>query len=76
VTIFSDVRATAFLRAVQPDVYAKGGDYTVASLNAEETLALRECGAQIEIIPLVPGKSTTKLVEKMTENKIPGAAKP
>jgi rfaE bifunctional protein nucleotidyltransferase chain/domain len=69
VTIFPDVRATAFLRAVQPDVYAKGGDYTIASLNAEEAEALRECDAQIEIVPLVPGKSTTNLVAKMTENK-------
>ena len=66
VTIFPNVRATAFLRAVQPDVYAKGGDYTVASLNAEEARALRECGARIEIVPLVPGKSTTDLVKKMT----------
>ncbi|MCE0521502.1 MAG: adenylyltransferase/cytidyltransferase family protein [Methylacidiphilales bacterium] len=76
VTIFPEVRATAFLRAVQPDVYAKGGDYTVASLNAEEAEALRECGAQIEIVPLVPGKSTTSLVKKLTENRMPGAAKP
>ena len=65
VTIFPDVRATAFLRAVQPDVYAKGGDYTVASLNTEEAEALRECGAKIEIVPLVPGKSTTDLIKKM-----------
>jgi D-glycero-beta-D-manno-heptose 1-phosphate adenylyltransferase len=65
VTIFPDVRATAFLRAVQPDVYAKGGDYTVASLNAEEAEALRECNAVIEIVALVPGKSTTNLVKKM-----------
>jgi rfaE bifunctional protein nucleotidyltransferase chain/domain len=65
VTIFPDVRATAFLRAAQPDVYAKGGDYAVASLNAEEAEVLRECGAQIEIVRLVPGKSTTNLVKKM-----------
>ncbi len=65
VTIFPDVRATAFLLAVQPDVYAKGGDYTVASLNAEEAAALRKCGARIEIVRLVPGKSTTDLVKKM-----------
>jgi D-glycero-beta-D-manno-heptose 1-phosphate adenylyltransferase len=75
VTIFPDVRATAFLRAVQPDVYAKGGDYTVASLNAEEAEALRECGAVIEIVRLVKGKSTTQLVEKMAENKASAAAK-
>ncbi len=65
VTIFPEVRATAFLRAVQPDVYVKGGDYTAESLNPEEAAVLRECGARIEIVRLVPGKSTTSLVEKM-----------
>jgi rfaE bifunctional protein nucleotidyltransferase chain/domain len=76
VTIFPDVRATAFLRAVQPDIYAKGGDYTVASLNAEEAEALRECNAVIEIVRLVKGKSTTQLVEKIAENERFGATKP
>ena len=76
VTIFPDVRATTFLRAVQPDVYAKGGDYTVASLNAEEAEALRECGAVIEIVRLVKGKSTTSLVEKIAENERFAATKP
>jgi rfaE bifunctional protein nucleotidyltransferase chain/domain len=76
VTIFPDVRATAFLRAVQPDVYAKGGDYTVASLNAEEAEALRECGATIEIVSLVKGKSTTNLVEKIAEIEASAAANP
>jgi rfaE bifunctional protein nucleotidyltransferase chain/domain len=65
VTIFPEVRATAFLRAVQPDVYVKGGDYTAESLNAGEAEALREAGARIEIVGLVPGKSTSNLVKKM-----------
>jgi rfaE bifunctional protein nucleotidyltransferase chain/domain len=68
VTIFPGVRATDFLRAVSPDVYVKGGDYTAASLNAEEAAALKECGARIEIVRLVPGRSTTKLVEKMSHS--------
>ena len=76
VTIFPEVRATAFLRAVQPDIYAKGGDYTVASLNADEAEVLREGNAQIEIVRLVPGKSTSNLVEKMTENKALAAREP
>ena len=75
VTIFPDVRATAFLRVVQPDIYVKGGDYTVDSLNPEEAAALRECGAHIEIVRLVPGKSTTNLVEKMAKNRA-AVAKP
>ena len=67
VTIFPEMRATAFLRVVQPDIYVKGGDYTPESLNSEEAGALRECGAWIEIVRLVPGKSTTNLVKKMAE---------
>jgi glycerol-3-phosphate cytidylyltransferase len=68
VTIFPEVRATAFLRAVEPDIYVKGGDYTPDSLNAEEAAALKACGARIEIVRLVPGRSTTKLVEKMAQS--------
>jgi rfaE bifunctional protein nucleotidyltransferase chain/domain len=67
VTIFPEVRATDFLRAVQPDIYVKGGDYTAESLNAEEASVLRDCGAQIEIVALVPGRSTSRLVEKMAQ---------
>jgi bifunctional ADP-heptose synthase (sugar kinase/adenylyltransferase) len=69
VTIFPSVRATDFLRAVQPEIYVKGGDYTPDSLDPEEAAVLRGCGARIEIVRLVPGKSTTELVKKMTENK-------
>jgi rfaE bifunctional protein nucleotidyltransferase chain/domain len=67
VTIFPEVRATSFLRAIQPDIYVKGGDYTPESLNPEEGAALRECGARIEIVGLIPGRSTSKLVEKMSQ---------
>jgi rfaE bifunctional protein nucleotidyltransferase chain/domain len=69
VTIFPAVRATAFLAAARPDVYVKGGDYTVASLDQQEGAALAACGAKIEIVQLVPGKSTTAIVQKMAENK-------
>jgi len=65
VTIFPEVRATFFLRSVRPDIYVKGGDYTVESLNPEEAAALEACGAKVEIVKLVPGKSTTDLVKKM-----------
>jgi bifunctional ADP-heptose synthase (sugar kinase/adenylyltransferase) len=57
---------------VRPDIYTKGGDYTIASLDQEEGAALKACGAKIEIVRLVPGKSTTNLVQKMTDQKAPG----
>ena len=63
VIIFSEKRVDNLLRQVRPDVYAKGGDYTVKTLDSGEAAALKEIGAKIEILPLVPGKSTSKLVE-------------
>lgn len=65
VTIFPDVRVTELVREIRPQIYAKGGDYTVESLNPEELAALREAGAEIKILPLVPGRSTTETIRKL-----------
>ena len=64
VVIFDTERVTQLVHEVRPQVYAKGGDYTVDRLNAEERWALGEVGADIHILPLVPGKSTTAMIEK------------
>ena len=64
VTIFHDERITDLARTVRPHIYAKGGDYTIESLDAGEVAALREGNAEIRILPLVPGKSTTNIIEK------------
>ena len=63
VIIFAEKRVDNLLRQVRPRVYAKGGDYTLNSLDPAEVTALKEIDAKIEILPLVPGKSTSKLVE-------------
>jgi formyltetrahydrofolate-dependent phosphoribosylglycinamide formyltransferase len=65
VVVFDDERATKLIEAIQPHIYAKGGDYTVDSLNAEERAALHHVGAEIRILPLVPGRSTTATIQKM-----------
>jgi rfaE bifunctional protein nucleotidyltransferase chain/domain len=69
VIIFDEERVTELVHAIQPQVYAKGGDYTVESLNAEEVAALRKVGAEIRILPLVAGKSTTSIIGKMAVEK-------
>ncbi len=69
VVVFDDERATALIDAIRPHVYAKGGDYTVDSLNREERAALENAGTQICILPLVPGRSTTCTINKMTGDK-------
>ena len=65
VVLFDTERVTELVRAIRPHLYAKGGDYTVAGLNAEEREALGEVGAEIRILPLVPGKSTTGTLARM-----------
>lgn len=65
VVIFDGKRATDVLRTVRPHLYAKGGDYTPDSLDAEERGALSAAGAEIKILPLVPGRSTTTVVERL-----------
>jgi D-glycero-beta-D-manno-heptose 1-phosphate adenylyltransferase len=65
VTIFQEVRATRMLETVAPAIYAKGGDYTTATLHPEERAALEKIGADIRIIPFEKGYSTSKLLEKL-----------
>src|SRR5690348_4709021 len=65
VCIFEDRTATRFLAVAQPDVYLKGGDYTLETLNQEERRTVEAAGGRITIIPFVPGKSTTELLKKI-----------
>ena len=63
VTIFEETRATRLLSRVRPHVYVKGGDYTLETLDAEERGVLLGAGTRIEFVPMVAGRSTTRLVE-------------
>ena len=65
VCIFAERTATRFLAAAQPDIYIKGGDYTLETLNQEERRTVEQAGGRIVIIPFVPGKSTTALLKKI-----------
>jgi D-glycero-beta-D-manno-heptose 1-phosphate adenylyltransferase len=65
VTIFSEMRATRFIEAARPAIYAKGGDYTSETLDAQEQAVLREIGAEVRILPFVHGYSTSDLLEQL-----------
>jgi len=66
VCIFAEKAATRFLSVAQPDIYVKGGDYTLETLNQEERRTVENAGGKIILLPLVPGKSTTSLLEKIS----------
>jgi rfaE bifunctional protein nucleotidyltransferase chain/domain len=67
VCIFLERLATRFLSIAQPDIYVKGGDYTIESINQEERRTVEQAGGRIVFIPFVPGKSTTGLLEKISK---------
>jgi D-beta-D-heptose 7-phosphate kinase/D-beta-D-heptose 1-phosphate adenosyltransferase len=62
VAIFAEDDPRAVLRTLRPHVWAKGGDYAVGDLPEGPVLA--EWGGQAVIVPYVPGKSTTRLIEE------------
>jgi rfaE bifunctional protein nucleotidyltransferase chain/domain len=66
VCIFEQRSALQFLTAAQPDIWVKGGDYTLDTVNQDERRAVEKAGGKIIILPLVPGKSTTGLLEKLS----------
>jgi rfaE bifunctional protein nucleotidyltransferase chain/domain len=65
VCVFPEVRATRFLEAAQPDIYVKGGDYTPDTLDQDERRAVESHGGRIQIIPFLPGRSTSNIIRRM-----------
>ena len=66
VFIFPEKAATNFLSLAQPNIYIKGGDYTLETLNQDERRTVEGAGGKIVIIPFVAGKSTTTMLEKIS----------
>jgi D-beta-D-heptose 7-phosphate kinase/D-beta-D-heptose 1-phosphate adenosyltransferase len=49
------------INLIMPDILVKGGDYTIDRIvGAQEVLAH---GGRVEIIPFVPGKSTSAIID-------------
>lgn len=72
VVIFNDDTATPLLRALQPDIYVKGGDYgtmdgeqVVLSKPLPEQAAVEQYGGRIVLIDYLPGYSTTQIIAKI-----------
>ena len=63
VTLFDEGKPLALLRIVRPDLYVKGGDYDVETL--DETALVRSWGGEARALPFVDGYSTTALVQRI-----------
>ncbi len=69
VVIFDEPTAGPLLTELRPAIYAKGGDYSLAgSLTGTplpEEVVVRSFGGAIHLLPYLPGRSTTALIERI-----------
>jgi D-beta-D-heptose 7-phosphate kinase/D-beta-D-heptose 1-phosphate adenosyltransferase len=63
VVIFSEPDPGSLIAALQPDILVKGGDWPLDRIVGRETVEAR--GGRVHTIPLVPGVSTTALVQRI-----------
>ena len=63
VVLFDEPTAETLIEKVRPAVYVKGGDYTRETL--PEARVVEKYGGEVHFIDLVPGRSTTKIIEKI-----------
>ena len=65
VVIFHEISASRFLEAIKPDVYVKGGDYSLDDLPECEQRVLEENVSDIQILPELTGRSTTNIIQRI-----------
>lgn len=58
-----DSTATPLIRALKPDIYFKGADYTLDRI--PEVPTVLSYGGEVKLIPLTEGRSTTSIIEKI-----------
>ena len=63
VTFFDEDTPIELIRALEPDVLVKGGDYNVETVVGHEIVLA--AGGRVEIVPIVEGFSTTGIVRKL-----------
>jgi rfaE bifunctional protein nucleotidyltransferase chain/domain len=65
VCVFPEKRAARFLGEARPDIYVKGGDYTLETLDPDERRAVESGGGRIVFIPFLAGRSTSGLLARI-----------
>ena len=67
IVLFSDKRALNTIAVLRPDVYVKGGDYTIDTIDQGERKALEDMNATIDFISFKDGFSTTAMIQKIVD---------
>jgi cytidyltransferase-like protein len=67
VAIFEEATAAEFIARLAPDVFAQGGEADSSGNDCADDDAVKAAGGQVVRLPLEPGYSTSRLVERITE---------
>ncbi|MDI9635697.1 D-glycero-beta-D-manno-heptose 1-phosphate adenylyltransferase [Kamptonema cortianum] len=65
VVVFDEPTPERVLSELRPDIHTKGGDYAADEL--PESKLVESYGGQVVILPFVPGRSTTQILQKLSE---------
>jgi rfaE bifunctional protein nucleotidyltransferase chain/domain len=65
VLFFDELTADNIMRLVEPDLYVKGGDYTVETL--PEAPTAQALGAELGLLPFIEGRSTTQIIQSIEQ---------
>lgn len=63
VVVFNEDTPLELVRALQPDVIVKGGDYAPDAVVGADIVRAR--GGRVVIIPLTPGQSTSSIIQRL-----------
>jgi rfaE bifunctional protein nucleotidyltransferase chain/domain/rfaE bifunctional protein kinase chain/domain len=69
VVVFDEPTPTEMLRALRPDVYAKGADYLHATV--PEASVMAQLDGAVVTLPVLPGRSSTRLRTALTRPPSP-----
>ena len=65
VIIFDSIDCRVFLKNVRPDIYVKGGDYTIDTLPECERKTILSCCKEVRILKKYDSLSTSQIIEKL-----------
>ncbi|MDP1695909.1 MAG: D-glycero-beta-D-manno-heptose 1-phosphate adenylyltransferase [archaeon] len=68
VYIFSELNTEKYLIELQPDVYVKGGNYNIDTINQIERKIVEGYDGKIALVSFIEGRSTTHIIEKIKGN--------
>lgn len=65
IIIFDSIRCDSVLKELVPDVYVKGGDYALETMDPVEKAVLIQAKSKIVFIPFLKGYSSSKIINEV-----------